>query len=86
MEDSLNKYRYYIDPDEAGDYKIEISFAGEEIPDSQYNVHVNWKINPTRVKVFGPGVEGGFGKDWTEFTIDMNQAGEDGGGGRSTFK
>lgn len=78
VEEGLNKYSYYIDPDEAGDYKIEISFADEEIPDSPYNVHVNWKTDPTRVKVFGPGVEGGFVKDWTEFTIDMSQAGEGG--------
>lgn len=78
VEDGLNKYRYYIEPDEAGDYKIEISFADEEIPDSPYNVHVNWKTDPSRVKVFGPGIEGGFVKDWTEFTIDMSQAGEGG--------
>lgn len=76
VEEGLNKYRYYIDPDEAGDYKIEISFADEPIPDSPYNVHVNWKTDPSRVKVFGPGIEGGFVKDWTEFNIDMSQAGE----------
>ena len=76
IEDGLKKYRYYIDPDEAGDYKIDIEFADEAIPESPYNVHVNWKTDPTRVKVYGPGVEGGFVKDWTEFTVDMSQAGE----------
>ena len=78
IEDGLRKYRYYIDPDEAGDYKIEINFADEPIPESPYDVHVNWKTDPTRVKVFGPGVEGGFVKEWTEFTVDMTKAGEGG--------
>lgn len=78
VEDGLKKYRYYIEPGEAGDYKIEINFADEAIPESPYNVHVNWKTDPSRVKVFGPGIEGGFVKDWTEFTVDMTEAGEGG--------
>lgn len=78
VEDGLKKYRYYIEPDEAGDYKIEINFADEAIPESPYNVHVNWKTDPTRVKVYGPGIEGGFVKDWTDFTVDMSQAGDGG--------
>ena len=78
MEDGLNKYSYYINPDEAGDYVIDISFADEAIPESPFNVHVDWKNDPSRVKVHGAGIEGGFTKDWTEFTIDMTQAGEGG--------
>ena len=78
VEDGLRKYRYFIDPDEAGDYKIEIDFADEAIPESPYNVHVNWKTDPTRVKAYGPGLEGGNCGEWTEFTVDMRQAGEGG--------
>ena len=77
-EDGLRKYRYYIDPDEAGDYKIEIDFADEPIPESPYNVHVNWKTDPSRVKAFGPGLEGGNVGEWTDFKLDMSQAGEGG--------
>ena len=78
VEEGLRKYRYYIEPDEAGEYKIEINFADEAIPESPYDVHVDWKTDPSRVKVFGPGIEGGFVKDWTEFTVDMSEAGEGG--------
>ena len=74
VEDGLKKYRYK--PEEAGDYKIDISFADQPIPESPYNAHVNWKVDPTRVKVYGPGIEGGFVKDWTEFTVDMSEAGD----------
>ena len=76
VEDGLKKYRYYIEPDEAGDYKIEIKFADEEIPESPYDVHVNWKTDSSRVKVFGPGIEGGFVNEWTDFTVDMSEAGD----------
>ena len=76
VEDGLKKYRYYIDPNEAGDYKIDINFADEAIPESPYDVHVNWKIDPNRVKVYGPGIEGGFVKEWTQFTVDMSEAGD----------
>ncbi len=78
VKDGLRKYRYYIEPDEAGDYKIDIKFADEPIPKSPYDVHINWKTDPNRVKVFGPGIEGGFVKEWTEFTVDMSEAGEGG--------
>ena len=76
VEEGLRKYRYYIDPDEAGDYKIEVNFADEPIPDSPFNVHVNWKTDPSRVKAYGRGLEGGICGDWTEFTLDMKTAGE----------
>ena len=76
VEDGLKKYRYYIDPDEAGDYVIGIKFADEEIPDSPFKVHANWKTDPTRVKAYGPGLEGGNSGEWTDFKVDMRQAGE----------
>ena len=76
VEDGLRKYRYYIDPDEAGTYKIDIDFADEAIPDSPFTVQANWKTDPTKVKAYGPGLEGGIVGDWTEFTLDMSKAGE----------
>lgn len=75
-EDGLKKYRYYIDPDEAGDYKIDIDFSDEPIPKSPFLVHANWKTDPSRVKAYGPGIEGGICGEWTEFQLDMTKAGE----------
>ena len=72
----LKKYRYFIDPEEAGEYTIKVEFADQEIPGSPFKVMANWKTDPSRVKAYGPGLEGGVSGDWTEFTIDMSQAGE----------
>ena len=77
-EKGLRKYRYYIDPDEAGDYKIDIDFSDEPIPKSPFLVHAAWKTDPSRVKAYGPGIEGGICGDWTEFKLDMTKAGEGG--------
>lgn len=76
VQEGLKKYRYYIEPDEAGDYQIEVNFADQPIPNSPFNVHVNWKTDPSRVKAYGQGLEGGICGDWTEFTLDMSTAGE----------
>ena len=78
VDEGLRKYRYYIDPDEAGDYKIDVNFADEPIPESPFNVQVDWKTDPTKVKAYGPGLEGGNIGEWTEFTVDMTKAGDGG--------
>ena len=72
----LKKYRYFIDPDEAGEYIVKVDFADQAVPGSPFKVLANWKTDASRVKAFGPGLEGGISGDWTEFTIDMSQAGE----------
>ena len=74
----LRKYRYFIDPDEAGEYTVKVDFADQPVPGSPFKVMANWKTDPSRVKAFGPGLEGGISGDWTEFTIDTSQAGEGG--------
>ena len=78
VEPGLNKYRYYIDPEEAGEYTIKVDFADQVVPGSPFKVTANWKTDPSRVKAYGPGLEGGISGDWTEFTVDMTQAGEGG--------
>ena len=78
MEDGLLKYRYFIGPDDAGDFVIDITFDDKPIPDSPVTVHVSWKNDPSRVKVYGPGVDGGYIDDWVDFTVDMSEAGEGG--------
>ncbi len=76
VEEGLRKYRYYVDPDEAGDYQVAINFADVPIQGSPFTAHANWKTDPSRVKAYGQGLEGGFAEDWTEFEVDMSTAGE----------
>ncbi len=76
VEEGLKKYRYYIDPDEAGDYQVAINFADLPIQGSPFIAHANWKTNPSRVKAYGQGLEGGFTGEWAEFKLDMSTAGE----------
>ncbi len=78
VDDGLRKYRYYIDPDEAGNYNIDITYADNAIPESPFTVHVDYKTDPSRVKAYGPGLEGGNIAEWTEFTVDMTKAGDGG--------
>ena len=78
VEEGLKKYRYFIDPDEAGEYTIKVDFSDEPIPGSPFKVQANWKTDPSRVKAYGPGLEGGISGEWTDFTVDMSQAGEGG--------
>ena len=78
VEPGLKKYRYFIDPDEAGEYTIKVDFSDQPVPGSPFKVMADWKTDPSRVKAYGPGLEGGVSGEWTEFTIDMKQAGEGG--------
>ena len=75
-EPGLRKYRYFIDPEEAGEYTVKVNFADQAVPGSPFKVVANWKTDPSRVKVYGPGLEGGVSGEWTEFTINTSQAGE----------
>ena len=75
VEPGLKKYTYCTDPDEAGAYVTNITFADQQIPESPFKVPVTWKTDATRVKAEGPGLEGGIASEWTTFKIDMRQAG-----------
>ena len=75
LEEGLCKVKYYIDPDEAGEYTVEVMFADQPVPGSPFKVDAAWKTDPSRVKAFGPGLEGGLAGEWVDFTIDMSKAG-----------
>ena len=77
-EPGLLKYRYFIDPDEAGEYVTTINFADQAIPKSPFHVNVAWKTDASKVRAYGPGLEGGTTKEWAEFHLDMKKAGEGG--------
>ena len=75
VEEGLSKVRYFIDPEEAGEYKVEVLFADQPVPGSPFKVNAAWKTDPSKVKAFGPGLEGGIASEWVDFTIDMSKAG-----------
>nr|WAW84873.1 filamin-like 3 [Halisarca dujardinii] len=75
VEEGLRKVRYYIDPEEAGEYSVDVLFAEQPIPGSPFKVNTAWKTDPTKVKAYGIGLEGGIVKQWMEFTLDMSKAG-----------
>jgi filamin len=75
IEEGLHKVRYFIDPDEAGEYTVEVMFADQPVPDSPFKVNAAWKTDPSKVKAYGHGLEGGTVKQWVEFTLDMSKAG-----------
>ena len=76
VESGLKKIRYYIDPDEAGVYQVDIEFADQPIVGSPFSVDVQWSMDPSRVRAYGSGLEGGICNTWAEFTLDMSRAGE----------
>ena len=76
IENGLKKFRYYIDPDEAGAYQVDVEFADQPIVGSPFSVNVQWSMDPSRVKAYGSGLEGGICNVWAEFTLDMSRAGE----------
>nr|WAW84872.1 filamin-like 2 [Halisarca dujardinii] len=75
VEKGLRKARYYIDPDEAGEYTTEVLFADQPVPGSPFKVFANWRTDPSKVKAYGPGLEGGLAGEWVDFTINMSKAG-----------
>lgn len=76
VEPGLKKFSYYVDPDEAGEYNIDVQFADQPVPNSPFQSLVKWNTDPSRVKAVGSGLEGGVANSWAEFELDMTTAGE----------
>ena len=49
----------YIKPQEAGRHFLTINYNGQHIPKSPFSFKVSGRPDPSRVRVFGPGVEHG---------------------------
>lgn len=64
-------------PTELGEYDISIRFADKHIPGSPFTVTVEELSDPSKVKVYGPGIEHGEVRDSipTHFFIDVHEAG-----------
>lgn len=64
-------------PTEPGDYDITIRFADKHIPGSPFKVTVDESVDPSKVKVYGPGIEHGEVREGvkTYFNVDVGDAG-----------
>lgn len=62
---------------EVGEYDIAIRFADKQIPGSPFSVYVEERSDPSKVKVYGPGIEHGEVRESvpTHFFIDVHDAG-----------
>ncbi|XP_004536602.1 filamin-A isoform X7 [Ceratitis capitata] len=60
-----------------GEYDITIRFADKHIPGSPFHVLVEETVDPSKVKVYGPGIEHGLVRESvpTYFNVDVGEAG-----------
>lgn len=64
-------------PTEPGEYDITIRFADKHIPGSPFKVFVDESVDPSKVKVYGPGIEHGEVREGipSHFLVDVGEAG-----------
>lgn len=57
---------------------MEVFYDGMPVPGSPFKVHVTPGCDPSRVRAYGPGLEGGYTHEPQRFTIDLDGAGQGG--------
>ncbi|XP_032809983.2 filamin-C-like [Petromyzon marinus] len=62
-------------PRETGPHAVEVTYAGARVPRSPFRVAVADGCDPSRVRVHGPGLEGGLTHRANVFSIDTRAAG-----------
>ncbi|XP_057217396.1 filamin-B isoform X2 [Triplophysa rosa] len=55
--DGVYSYEYY--PNTPGKYTVTITWGGQHIPKSPFDVHVGSEAGPQKIRAWGPGLEGG---------------------------
>uniref|UniRef100_H3C9U0 Filamin C n=1 Tax=Tetraodon nigroviridis TaxID=99883 RepID=H3C9U0_TETNG len=67
----------YIPPEE-GHYKVDVSYDGNPVMGSPFGVEAVMPADPSKVRAFGPGLQGGIVGKPAPFTIDTKGAGAGG--------
>ena len=62
----------------AGDYVINIRFAGKHITGSPFRPRVRWATDAAKVRAEGPGLKSGLTNEPAEFSVDTSKAGDAG--------
>nr|CDS33789.1 filamin [Hymenolepis microstoma] len=71
-------YKCSYSPLVDGLHQVEVFYDGMPVPGSPFKVHVTPGCDPTRVRAYGPGLEGGYTHEPQHFTIDLDGAGQGG--------
>ncbi|KAL7667852.1 hypothetical protein ACOME3_008581 [Neoechinorhynchus agilis] len=76
MDGTANSYSIKFTPSQSGLHWVHVLYAGRELPDSPFQVHVKGNVcDPRKVFASGQGLYGGQVNDLSEFFIDTSQAG-----------
>uniref|UniRef100_A0A3P8RUE7 Filamin C n=1 Tax=Amphiprion percula TaxID=161767 RepID=A0A3P8RUE7_AMPPE len=67
----------YIPPEE-GQYKVDVSYDGNPVMGSPFGVEAVMPADPSKVRAYGPGLQGGIVGKPAPFTIDTKGAGAGG--------
>ncbi|XP_014888831.1 filamin-C-like isoform X3 [Poecilia latipinna] len=70
-------YVKYIPPEE-GQYKVDVTYDGNPVMGSPFGVEAVIPADPSKVRAFGPGLQGGIVGKPAPFTIDTKGAGAGG--------
>nr|KAF6492060.1 filamin A [Molossus molossus] len=65
-------------PREEGSYEVEVTYDGVPVPGSPFPLEAVAPTKPSKVKAFGPGLQGGSAGSPARFTIDTKGAGTGG--------
>ncbi|KAI4554586.1 filamin-A isoform X2 [Ovis aries] len=65
-------------PREEGPYEVEVTYDGIPVPGSPFSLEAVPPTKPSKVKAFGPGLQGGSAGSPARFTIDTKGAGTGG--------
>nr|VZI14117.1 unnamed protein product [Spirometra erinaceieuropaei] len=71
-------YKCSYSPLEDGPHQVEVMYDGMPVPGSPFRVQVTPGCDPSRVRAYGPGLEGGYTHETQRFTVDLDGAGQGG--------
>ncbi|CAH8505758.1 unnamed protein product [Schistosoma turkestanicum] len=69
-------YKCSYSPIDDGLHHVEVTYDGAPVPGSPFPVNVAPGCDPTRVRAYGPGLEGGLTHEMQRFTVDLDGAGQ----------
>lgn len=69
IDGTTTEFKYF--PKTPGRYTVIVSYGGQEVPKSPFEVNVG-KYITSKVRAFGPGLEGGVVGHSADFSVEMN--------------
>ena len=69
IDTTTTEFKYF--PKTPGRYSVIVTYGGQEVPKSPFEVNVG-KYITSKVRAFGPGLEGGVVGHSADFSVEMN--------------